>query len=122
MTSQAENAKIRHLAALESARRAKETLISIRKKQDRKKKFVECKSRNHKRFMAGGLVEMAGILEIDEGTLLGGLMALAKALNDPAQNTTTALWKQHGAAMLAQPEAIRLKKVKDKVTDASNPV
>jgi hypothetical protein len=122
MTSQAENAKIRHLAALESARRAKETLISIRKKQGRKKKFVECKSRNHKRFMAGGLVEMAGILEIDEGTLLGGLMTLAKTLNDPAKNTTTALWKQHGAAMLAQHEATRLKKVKDKVTDASNPV
>jgi hypothetical protein len=67
-------------------------------------------------------VEMAGILEIDEGTLLGGLMALAKTLNDPGKKTTTALWKQHGAAMLAQHEAIRLKKVKDKVTDASNPV
>ncbi len=112
MTSQAENAKIRHLAALESARRAKETLISIRKKQDRKKKFVECKNRNHKRFMLGSLVEMAGILKIDEDTLLGGLMELANILNDPAKTTTTALWKQHGAVTLAQHETARLKKVK----------
>ncbi|WCE92801.1 conjugal transfer protein TraD [Acidithiobacillus ferriphilus] len=110
MTSQAENAKIRRLAALESARRAKETLMSIRKKQDRKKKLVECKNRNRKRFMLGSLVEMAGILEVDEDTLLGGLMALAKTLNDPAKSATTALWKQHGAAMLVQHEATRLKK------------
>lgn len=109
MTSQAENAKMRHLAALESAKRAKETLISIRKAQERKTKFIKCKGRNHKRFMAGGLADMAGILEIDKDTLLGAFMALARILNDPAESATTAAWKQSGASELAQYVATRLK-------------
>ena len=109
MTSQAQDAKMRHLAALESAKRAKETLISIRKAQERKTKFIKCKGRNHKRFMVGGLADIAGIPEMDKETLLGAFMALAGIFNDSAESATIAAWKLAGASELAQHGATRLK-------------
>jgi hypothetical protein len=110
MTSQAQNAKMRYLAALESAKRAKETLISIRKTQERKRRFIKCNGRNRKRFMVGGLADMAGILEMDKETLLGAFMALARIFNDSAESATTAAWKVAGAGELTQHGATRLKK------------
>ncbi|MDA8151645.1 MAG: conjugal transfer protein TraD [Acidithiobacillus sp.] len=121
MSSQAEKAETRYLAALESAKRAKEILIGIREKQDRKKRTAARKSINHKRFLAGSLMEIAGLLETDEGLLLGGLMALAKTMNDPTQDATLVIWKQHGEAELAQRETMRFKKAINKTAEAKHP-
>lgn len=100
---------MRYLAALESAKRAKETLISIRKVQERKTKVIKCKGRNHKRFMVGGLADVAGILEMDKETLLGAFMALAGMVNDSAESATIAAWKLVGASELARHGAMRQK-------------
>ena len=121
MNSQAEKAETRYLAALESAKRAKEILIGIREKQDRKKRTAARKSINHKRFLAGGLIEIAGLLATDKGLLLGGLMALAKTLNDPAQAATLVIWKQHGETELAQREAMCFKKTINKAAEEKHP-
>ena len=109
MISQAANAQMRHIAALESAKRARETLVSIRRAHERKIKVIKCKGRNHKRLMVGGLADIAGILEMDKETLLGAFMALAGIFNDSAESATTAGWKLTGASELAQHRATRLK-------------
>lgn len=100
---------MRYLAALESAKRAKETLISIRKAQERKTKVIKCKGRNHKRFMVGGLADVAGILEMDKEILLGAFMELARIFNDSAERGTIAAWKLAGASELARHRAMRQK-------------
>ena len=109
MTSQAENAKMRHLAALESAKRAKETLISIRKAQERKLNSSSARAAITNDLWLAVWQTWQGSWKSTKTTLLGAFMALARILDDPAESTTTAAWKQAGASELAQYVATRLK-------------
>lgn len=49
---------------------------------------------------AGGLLEVAGLLETDEEALLGGLLELARVLDQDVERVER--WKQEGAAVLGR--------------------
>ena len=67
------------------------------------------KARNHALFMVGGLAEIAGLLELDKGTLLGALVMISQIAHNPADRHTLKNWKSAGDALLAEREAGRKK-------------
>ncbi|MCE5421155.1 MAG: conjugal transfer protein TraD [Acidithiobacillus sp.] len=93
--------------ALKKAKAADALLREIRAEQDRKAKIAERKARTVALIQTGALVEIAGLLSMDKGTLLGGLQEIAKIIeSDPEKSHQ---WKSAGDAELAQREAEKKK-------------
>lgn len=95
--------------AEKKARAAREKLQALRKEQDRKARTEARKARNLALFQVGGLVEIAGLLEMDKGALLGALLTIAEPLQQDAESPQFQQWKQRGDALLAEREAARKK-------------
>lgn len=102
-------------AAVERAKALDAQLRKLRSEQDRMARIAARKARNHALVQTGALVEIAGLLHSDRGTLLGGLMALAENVNGDPERARQ--WKQAGDAELARRETGKTKKA-----DASAPV
>ena len=109
MVSKAERLQKQYEESLEKARTAKSALDKIRRDQDRKEKITARKARNHALFMVGGMAEIAGLLELDKGTLLGALVMISQIAQNPADQHTLKNWKNAGDALLAEREAGRKK-------------
>jgi len=81
------------------------------KRQERKARTAENakarKTQNKLKYEYGGLCEIAGLLGVDRGTVLGLLLTGAAQIKDKPDSATA--WKQKGDAMLAQREASRKK-------------
>ncbi|MBU2788065.1 conjugal transfer protein TraD [Acidithiobacillus sp. VAN18-1] len=87
-------------AALDKARAADAQLKKLRAEQDRMARISARKEHNRALFQAGILVEIAGALRLDQGTLLGGLLDMARRLeDDPA---VAEKWKRAGDAEIAR--------------------
>ncbi len=67
-------------AALEKAKAADLQLRKLRSEQDRQARVSERKERNRALIQTGLLVEIAGLLTMDRGTLLGGLLEVARII------------------------------------------
>lgn len=94
----------RKLAALIRAERAADRAQRARAAAGRliaADKEAERKARTRKLIELGGLVEIAGLTEMDRGTLLGLMLAGAGAANDPER---AASWKTRGDAAIAERE------------------
>ena len=107
MVSKAERLQKQYEESLAKAKNAKSALDKIRKDQDRKNKLAARKARNHALFMVGGLAEIAGLLDTDKGTLLGGLLIIAESLKARPDSSPFQQWKHTGDALLAGREAAR---------------
>ena len=59
--------------------------------------------------MVGGLAEIAGLLELDKGTLLGALVMISQVAQNPADQHTLKNWKTAGDTLLAERETVRKK-------------
>ncbi len=89
----------------EKAKAAKAALEQLRREQDRQARIADRKARTRNLIEAGGLVEIAGLLDLDKGMLLGALIETQKSrANDPQK---AAAWKHAGDAELARRESQR---------------
>jgi hypothetical protein len=95
-------------AALEKARNIDAQLRKLRSKQDRMTRIAAHKDRNRALYQAGILVESVGLLHTDRGTLLGGLLALAKIVESNAEKAQQ--WKEAGDAEIARRAERKTKK------------
>lgn len=86
--------------AAELAKQKNALLAKVRAREAGEKRKAE----NRRKFELGGLVQLAGLTDADKGALLGGLLGLAKAMQDPEK---AAEWKRRGDALLAEREADR---------------
>ena len=120
MVSKAERLQKQYEESLEKAKIAKSALDKIRRDQDRKEKIVARKARNHALFMVGGLAEIAGLLELDKGTLLGALIMISQVAQNPADQHTLKNWKNAGDALLAEREATRKKTKSEPVMETTS--
>lgn len=120
MVSKAERLQKQYEESLEKAKIAKSALDKIRRDQDRKEKIVARKARNHALFMVGGLAEIAGLLELDKGTLLGALTMISQVAQNPADRHTLKNWKNAGDALLAEREAARKKTKSEPVMETTS--
>lgn len=59
------------------------------------------KAEAHRKFQLGGLLKLAGLFDVDAGALLGGLLSLHTALDDPTQFQE---FKRAGDDLLARRE------------------
>ncbi len=89
-------------AALEKARNADLKLRKLRAEQDRMSRISARKEHNRALIQAGILAEIAGVLRLDRGTLLGGLIYLAKSVDGKSKKARQ--WKQSGDAEIARRE------------------
>ncbi len=119
MVSKAERLQKQYEESLAKAKTAKSALDKIRRDQDRKEKIVARKARNHALFMVGGLAEIAGLLELDKGTLLGALVMISQVAQNPADQHTLKNWKNTGDALLAEREAGRKKTKSEPVMETT---
>jgi hypothetical protein len=87
-------------ALMEKAKALDAQLRKLRSEQDRMARISARKARNRALSQAGLLVESAGLLHTDRGTLLGGLLGLAKIVAGNAEIARQ--WKQVGDAELAR--------------------
>ena len=62
------------------------------------------KAENRRKFELGGLLKVAGLFECDKGALLGALLSIAPALEDPKQFSE---FKRAGDECLAKREQAR---------------
>jgi hypothetical protein len=90
-------------AAMEKAKALDAQLRKLRSEQDRMARISARKDRNRALIQTGILVESVGLLHTDQGTLLGGLLALAKSVKGNAEMARQ--WKQVGDAELARRKA-----------------
>jgi hypothetical protein len=65
---------------------------------------AERKARTRSLIQVGGLVEIAGLADVDKGALLGSLMFVAEHLQHPDKHQA---WKAKGDAVLQEREAAR---------------
>ncbi|MDX5936768.1 conjugal transfer protein TraD [Acidithiobacillus thiooxidans] len=105
MVSKVERLQKQYEENLEKAKIAKAELVKLRREQERKDKASARKARNRVLFQVGGLVELAGLLDCDKGALLGGLLTVAKTLEDGPESARFQEWKQSGDALLAERKA-----------------
>ncbi|MEY2343273.1 conjugal transfer protein TraD [Acidithiobacillus sp. IBUN Pt1247-S3] len=107
--------------ALEKVKTADAQLKKLRMEQDRDAKKAARKARNYALIQTGILVEIAGLLQMDRGTLLGGLLALARSAEGTPEKA--AQWKQAGDAEITRRETEKAKKTKpkDSTMDAATP-
>lgn len=90
------------LAKLKQLKARKAQIEAQQKALESKKKRAE---ENQRKYEVGGLVKLAGLLDLDKGALLGGLLMVADRLNsspDWAANV-----KKRGDALLAEREQSR---------------
>jgi hypothetical protein len=109
MVSKAERLQKQYAESIAKAKTAKLALDKIRRDQDRKEKIAARKARNHALFMVGGLAEIAGLLELDKGTLLGAFVMISQIAQNPADKHTLKNWKSTGDALLTDRETLRKK-------------
>jgi hypothetical protein len=107
MVSKLERLERQYNESIERAKNAKAKLEKLRREQDRKERIAARKARTHALIQAGGLVEIAGLMELDKGTLLGALVAISKDASNPANEHVMNEWKTSGDAILAEREAAR---------------
>ncbi len=91
--------------ALEKAKAADMQLRKLRAEQDRQARVSERKERNRALIQTGILVEIAGLLYMDKGTLLGGLLEVARIVDSSPEKARQ--WKQVGDAEIARREAAK---------------
>ncbi|MHB8202058.1 MAG: conjugal transfer protein TraD [Acidithiobacillus sp.] len=120
MASKAERLQKQYEESIAKAKIAKSALDKIRRDQDRKEKIAARKARNHALFMVGGLAEIAGLLELDKGTLLGALVMISQVAQNPADQHTLKNWKNAGDALLAEREATRKKTKSEPVMETTS--
>jgi hypothetical protein len=96
-------------AVMDKARNIDAKLRKLRSEQDRMARISARKERNRALIQAGILVESVGLLHLDQGTLLGGLLALAKSAEGNAERAQQ--WKKAGDAELARRVKGKTKKV-----------
>lgn len=120
MVSKAERLQKQYEESLGKAKTAKLALDKIRRDQERKEKIAARKARNHALFMVGGLAEIAGLLELDKGTLLGALVMISQVAQNPADQHTLKNWKNAGDALLAEREATRKKTKSEPVMETTS--
>jgi hypothetical protein len=120
MASKAERLQKQYAESIAKAKIAKSALDKIRRDQDRKEKIAARKARNHALFMVGGLAEIAGLLELDKGTLLGALVMISQVAQNPADQHTLKNWKNAGDALLAEREATRKKTKSEPVMETTS--
>ncbi len=101
--------------ALEKAKAADMQLRKLRSEQDRQVRISARKERNRALIQTGILVEIAGLMPLDRGTLLGGLLALAKSVEGNANAEKARQWKQAGDAEIARRETGKKAGGKDSV-------
>jgi len=97
---EAKAAKIRQSLA-EKERRLKEARRDI----SRKEREAARKARAHALIQLGGLIELAGLGDVDKGALLGGLLKIAKDLEGREKSLMFGVFKKNGDAFLAAKEA-----------------
>jgi hypothetical protein len=85
--------------AVAAAASAKLALAELRKTTERSERIAARKARTRSLIEAGGLCEIAGLLSVDKGTLLGALLDVKNALSVPEN---AARWKSSGDAELAK--------------------
>lgn len=68
------------------------------------------KARDHRLIQLGALVEIAGLIDLDRGTLLGGLIAMKEHLARDTGEQKAKLWKSFGDDTLMQRELARQKR------------
>jgi hypothetical protein len=100
MISKLERLEKKHAEALAAAADAKLALAQLRKTTERSERIAARKARTRSLIEAGGLCEVAGVLDLDKGTLLGGLLAVKNALSTRPENAAN--WKSSGDAELAK--------------------
>jgi len=101
MVSRLERLQRRYEQSVEAAKAAKADLERLRREQERKERIAARKARTRALIQAGGLVEIAGLLRLDKGVLLGALLDVKKAA---ASGDNSARWKAAGDALLAERE------------------
>ena len=101
-------------ATLDKAKALDGQLRKLRAEQDRMAKIQARKERNRSLIQTGILAEMAGLLPLDRGTLLGGLLALARTIEHDAEKARQ--WKQAGDAELSRQEATKKTKPEESST------
>lgn len=113
MVSRLDQLQRQYSEITEKAKAARKVVEKLRKEQDRTEKRKETiaarKARNQKIFAVGGLAEIAGLLNLDKGMLLGAFIAISKAASNPANQHTLDNWKTAGDALLAEREAAHKK-------------
>jgi len=92
---------------LEKLREKQDKLRNRIRQEQSKINKLERKERTRQLIQVGGLLEIAGLLEIDKGVLLGSLMDLAATLNNNKNEYKKTEWKQVGDRILAEREAER---------------
>lgn len=102
----------------EAGKKAEEALVRLKQLKARKaqieaqQKALESRKRrteeNQRKYEVGGLVKLAGLLDVDKGALLGALLMAADRL---ASEEWLAKAKQRGDALLAEREQSRKAKV-----------
>lgn len=90
------------LARLKQLKARKAQLEAQQKALESKKRRSE---ENQRKFEVGGLVKLAGLLDIDKGTLLGGFLMVADRLNNSPDWAANV--KKRGDALLAEREQTR---------------
>ena len=94
----------------EAGKKAAEALARLKQLRERKQqieaqqKALESKKRraeeNQLKYTVGGLVKLAGLLDVDKGTLLGALLMIADRVNSSPDWAAQA--KKRGDALLAE--------------------
>ena len=114
MVSKAERLQKQIEISTARAKAAKEALAELRRVQNHKAQKEARKKRNHEMFESAGLLILADLVDtktgtpsVDRGALLGGLMAVAKTLENGPASSRFQEWKKSGDALLAKQEAAR---------------
>ncbi|MGD9640276.1 MAG: conjugal transfer protein TraD [Synergistaceae bacterium] len=107
MVSKAERLQKQYEESIAKAKAAKAELEQLRRKQDRQAKIAARKARNQALFRAGELVEIAELLQLDAGTLLGGLLHIANTLQKTPDSPMIQDWKNQGDTLLQARENSR---------------
>lgn len=98
------------LDALEGEKKEKERAVRVAERQRARK------AENQRKFELGGLMKTAGLFDYDKGALLGALLSIQLALDEP---TKFAEFKRLGDAQLAQRERERKETENQQVIDES---
>ena len=112
MVSKAERLQKQWEVSTARAKAAREALAELRRVQNQKAQKEARRKRNHEMFESAGLLILAGLVDsttgtpsVDRGALLGGLLAVAKTLENGTASDRFQEWKNTGDALLAEQKA-----------------